>query len=268
MTPPVEVSVVMPTFRREHQVADSVRSVLGQNGVAVEVIVVDDSPEGSARQVIEAIGDPRVRYLHREQPSGGRPALVRNEGATHARGEFIYFLDDDDLMETGALATMVAALRARPDAGMVFGVISPFGENPQVLQQQQAYFQEARRIALRMRSARQFQACLTYSPPVMVCSACLGRRAAFEACGGFDPTIPVCEDGDMWARLVGMTGFVFIDQVVVRYRTGAASLMHNLKPNDAKLGDSYRIIQGNFKRRVGAFQALAWKVWVRLYLRK
>lgn len=267
MTEPVEVTVVIPTFRREHLVADSVRSVLAQEGVAVEVIVVDDSPEGSARQAVEGVGDARVRYLHRQHPSGGRPALVRNEGASQAQGEFIYFLDDDDLMEPGALARMVDALRQRPDAGLAFGVVAPFGENPEVLAQQQAYFSEARRVALRLRSPRQFQARITYGSPVMVCSACLGRRSAFEACGGFDASIPVCEDADMWARLVGMTGFVFLDRVVVQYRTGAASLMHNLKPNDHKLDDSYRIIQGKFKRQVGALRALAWKVWVRKLLR-
>jgi GT2 family glycosyltransferase len=267
MTQPIEVSVVIPTFHREQQLVDAVRSVLSQEGVVVEVIVVDDSPEGSARDVINALADPRVHYLLRQQPSGGRPALVRNEGASRAQGEYLYFLDDDDLLEVDALKEMLAALKPRPDAGMAFGVVSPFGENQAVLAQQQHYFREARRIALRLHSARQFQACMTYRSPVMICSACLGRRSAFEACGGFDTAIPLCEDSELWARLAGATGFVFLDRSVVRYRTGASSLMHDLNPQDTKLSDSYRIIQGKFKNQVGALPALVWKFWVHLILR-
>jgi hypothetical protein len=108
---------------------------------------------------------------------------------------------------------------------------------------------------------------MVYSPPVLVCSACMGKRAAFEAAGGFDPDIPVCEDSELWARLAWDTDFIFLDRSVVQYRTGASSLMHNLAPNDQRLNESYRLIQQKFKRTVGALRALGWKAWVRFTLR-
>jgi len=107
-----DVSVIIPTFHREKLVVAAVESALLQrsDGVSVEVIVLDDSPSGSASKAVEAIGDADVRYVRRTVPSGGRPALVRNEGARLARGGFLHFLDDDDVLEGGSLATLADAL--------------------------------------------------------------------------------------------------------------------------------------------------------------
>src|SRR6185503_3195756 len=94
----VDVSIVVATFRRPGLVSESIRSALAQSGWNLEVIVVDDSPEGSAQAEIEALGDPRIAYLKMERPSGGRLALVRNAGWRRATGRYVHFLDDDDLM--------------------------------------------------------------------------------------------------------------------------------------------------------------------------
>src|SRR5689334_18634409 len=99
----IDVSVVMPTHKREKEVVEAIRSVLRQEGVNVEVIVLDDTPEGTARASVEGIGDARVRYLVNDPPSKGRPAVVRNYGATLAKGRYVHFLDDDDMLAEGAL---------------------------------------------------------------------------------------------------------------------------------------------------------------------
>src|SRR4051812_6402188 len=114
---PVDVSVITPTFRRPAQVVEAVKSALTQEGVSVEVLVLDDSPEGSAREGIEGLGDRRVTYRKREVPSGGNPGAVRNEGWPLASGRFVHFLDDDDRMAQGALKALTAALDAHDDRG-------------------------------------------------------------------------------------------------------------------------------------------------------
>jgi glycosyltransferase involved in cell wall biosynthesis len=78
---PLDVSVIIPTFHREKQLLEAIGSAQRQGGVTLEIIVVDDSPDASARDAVAALGDSRVRYVLRPQPSGGRPALVRNDGA-------------------------------------------------------------------------------------------------------------------------------------------------------------------------------------------
>ena len=76
----VDVSVVIATFRRPQQLSEALTSVLKQTGVSLEAIVVDDSPESSARDVVENFKDSRVRYITNPEPSGGFPSVVRNLG--------------------------------------------------------------------------------------------------------------------------------------------------------------------------------------------
>ena len=265
----IDVSVVIPTCRRVVHVREAIDSALNQQGVTLEVIVVDDDPAGSARVCIDAVDDSRLRYLVRQTPSNRRPAMVRNDGAKLARGRFIHFLDDDDVLVPGALAALMRLADAStPHRAMVFGQVEPFGDNPQVLLAQRAHFSWAIRIASRLKYRWQLAASLVYCPAVLINSACLARRSAFEAIGGFDTSIPVCEDADFWSRMALQGGFAHLDQVVVRYRTGAPSLMHDLVQGDPKLHESYRIIQGKFSRELGRLPALAMKVWARLFVRR
>lgn len=263
----IDVSVIIPTYHREKTLLETIDSVRRQRGVALEIIVVDDSAEGSARDAVASAADPRVRYVLRPEPSNGRPALVRNAGAALAQGRYLYFLDDDDLMEPDVLASMSKALDACPAAGMAFGVISPFGTDEAVLLHNQRYFTEARRIARKLRKSWQLSACLTFRGSILVCSACMARRTVFAAVEGFDAEIPVCEDAELWARMAQQSGFIFIDKPVVRYRTGAPSLMHNLAENDEKLHVSYRRIHGKYRQAHGQLRFIAMKLWARILLR-
>jgi hypothetical protein len=72
-----------------------------QSGVIVEILVIDNSPEGSAQEVVERLRDSRLTYLTNPRPSGGMPSVVRNIGWPLARGDFIHFLDDEDIVPDG-----------------------------------------------------------------------------------------------------------------------------------------------------------------------
>ncbi|HEX3398070.1 MAG TPA: glycosyltransferase [Steroidobacteraceae bacterium] len=263
----LDVSVIVPTYHRERELLEAINSVRGQRGVALEIIVVDDSPQGSAREAVASLNDSRIRYVRRPEPSNGRPAKVRNDGAALASGRFLYFLDDDDVLEADTLSELSRALDAVPQAGMSFGVIAPFGINEEIVRRNEKYFADARRIALKLRGPNQLSACLTFRPAILVCSAGMARREFFEAVGGFDTEIPICEDAELWARIASGRGHVFIDRTVVRYRTGAPSLMHNLAENDEKLDASYRRIQGKYRQAQGTLMFYAMKIWTRLILR-
>jgi glycosyltransferase involved in cell wall biosynthesis len=263
----IDISIIIPTFHRETQLVEAMTSVLSQRDVALELIVVDDSAEGSARDAAASLSDPRVRYFARSEPSNGRPARARNDGAACAQGRYLYFLDDDDILEQGTLATLSAALDAAPGAGLAFGVVTPFGANEGLLRHNQAYFADARRIALKLRGPRQLSAYLTFKSTILVCSACMVRRAAFVAVGGFDAGIPVCEDTELMARIDQSSGHVFVDHPVVRYRTGAPSLMNALAEGDEKLQVSYQRIQEKYRQANGLMQFVAMKIWARIMLR-
>ena len=256
----VDVSVITPTFRRERQLVEAVRSALGQEGVTVESLVLDDSPEGSARGAVDGIGDPRVRYAKREVPSGGKPALVRNEAVRLARGRYVHFLDDDDRLADGALQAMVKALDARPDRGVAIGWVVPFGDDPKSLEEKRVYFERAAKVGASQPSSLLTVATILFRGTLMVNSACMIRREYIEPLGGFDPSIPVYEDVDFYMRATRRYGHVYVDRPVLHYRTGAPSLMHDLKGDNAKVEESYGIIHRKYRQQHGAVEFLALKV--------
>lgn len=144
------VSVGIATCRRPTLLPDAVRSALGQQG-PVEILVINDDADGSAGPAVAALGDDRVRYLRNPNPGRGKPGAVRNLGWPLTTGPLVHFLDDDDRVPDGFYDAARAALAARPRAGLVFGTILPFGDDPGVVASEQAYFAAARRAALRCR---------------------------------------------------------------------------------------------------------------------
>ena len=120
-----EVSVIIPTLRRPKRLAGAARSVLAQAGVppdAVELLVVDNDPAGSARETVEQLGSAApfpVRYVAVPEPG---IANARNAGVAAARGTLIVFIDDDEEAPPHWLAALVEAER-RFDADVVFGPV-------------------------------------------------------------------------------------------------------------------------------------------------
>jgi glycosyltransferase involved in cell wall biosynthesis len=266
----VEVSVIIPTYQREMLVVEAIESALRQQGVSLEVLVLDDSPTGSAAKDVGAIGDSRVRYFKRAVPSGGRPALVRNDGSRLARGRFLHFLDDDDILEEGSLAALTDALARRPSAGMAFGAVEPFGGDAASLEAEQEYFRNATRSARTLVHRMHLAAHLLFCRTVLVNSACMARREAFEIAGGYDPEVPVNEDVELWLRVVRGSGFTFVDRPVVRYRTGAPSLMREtLAKKDAgrdKFRAAYARMHEKYRQQYGRPEFYALKVLARAIL--
>ena len=112
------LSVVIPTFNRAPMVKRCVASVLASGGVDLECIVVDDhSPDDTGTVLQEAFGsDSHFRYVRQDRNSF--QAAARNAGARLARGSFLLFLDDDNIVAPDMCARLVAALRDHPELGL------------------------------------------------------------------------------------------------------------------------------------------------------
>jgi glycosyltransferase involved in cell wall biosynthesis len=100
-------SVVIPLYNRADIVRDTIRSVQAQDWQDFEIVVIDDGSRDDPRPLIEALGDPRVRYIRQANAGGG---AARNRGIQEARGRHIAFLDSDDLFLPGKLSIMAEAL--------------------------------------------------------------------------------------------------------------------------------------------------------------
>jgi glycosyltransferase involved in cell wall biosynthesis len=150
--------VVIPTFRRREYLKQALDSVLTQQDVTAIVIVIDDSPEHSAESIVEGCADQPVIYLANPKPTGGNPGMVRNLGMSYAhahriQGDFVHFLDDDDIVPEGLYPAVKKAFLAHPNIGVVFGLVEPFGDpsKERQLAQERRFFADAAHRALACR---------------------------------------------------------------------------------------------------------------------
>ena len=122
-TPPAQVSVIVPAYNGERYLDEALRSAVGQSLPPSEVIVVDDGSTDGSAEIAERFGDP-VRCIRQENTG---VAGARNRGLSAATGEFVAFLDHDDVWPPEKLEIQVAALRSNPDVGIVSGRMRVFG---------------------------------------------------------------------------------------------------------------------------------------------
>lgn len=113
-----DISVIIPTFNRATMVCDCVASVLAQEGVTLEVILVDDcSPDDTKTRIEERFGgDSRVKYIRNEKNSF--QAVSRNNGAKIANGKFLLFLDDDNILGENALVSLLDEFKKNSKLGL------------------------------------------------------------------------------------------------------------------------------------------------------
>ena len=259
------VSVIIPTFHREEQLVRAVQSVLDEGIEAVEIRVIDDSPEGTARMHIESIGDPRVHYSVMDQPTGGVPAIVRNQGMRDALGDVLYFLDDDDMVAPGGLSAMLSALDRDSGAGVAFGTVDCFGPDAEVVDSYNQWFTWAASTAEKFRRSSWLTVGIVmFRGTLIINSVCCVRRSVALEMGGYDSSIPLYEDVEFFLRSIRASGHVFVDHPVLRYSTGMSSLIHDLDGDFEPVADSYKIMHRKYRETNGELDYRALQVMSKL----
>jgi glycosyltransferase involved in cell wall biosynthesis len=124
------VSVIVPTYNRAAYVADAVASALAQTYSSLEVVVIDDGSVDDTRRIVGTFEDPRLIYVYKDN---GGLSSARNAGLARANGEFIAFLDSDDLWLPWKLEAQLALLRRHPDVGLVWTDTSTFRTPGEIL---------------------------------------------------------------------------------------------------------------------------------------
>ncbi len=182
----VLVSVIIPTYNRAAWVAEAVASVLAQTWRDFELLVVDD---GSSDATLEALAPWREQLICLRTRENRGVAAARNLGARAASGRWLAFLDSDDLWRPRKLEHQLAYLAAHPEL--------------RICQTDEIWVRRGRRVnppaSHRKPEGRIFlpslHRCVVSPSAVMLC-----RRLFWEA-GGFDESLPACEDYDLWLRL-------------------------------------------------------------------
>jgi len=213
-----EVSVVVPTFDRAHLLGDSLATLLAQQGPAFEVVVVDDGSTDGTADVVEALRDPRVRYVVR--PHAGI-AETRNAGIAAASAPYVAFHDSDDVALPGRLAVPVEYLRTHPDIDLVIqnGRMLPPDDDPSVEEEPWIAPRVARTLAARpIGVAEVFRWNLG-----QLQGMCFTRRA-LDASGPLDPTFRILDDLDLVLRVTVRFRAVFLDVPAFAYRRHAGGV--------------------------------------------
>jgi glycosyltransferase involved in cell wall biosynthesis len=209
------VTVVIPTRNRASLVRLSILSALRQRGVDVEVIVVDDASTDDTAHIVSRSGDRRVRLLR--QASNGGVSAARNRGIEEARGEWISFLDDDDLWSPQKLVLQLEALRNSGRTWAFAGDVT-VGEDLRV------------RTGLPPPTPEEVMEALPrYNPVPSGASNVIVRSDALADAGPFDPNLRRTEDWDMWLRLARIGPPAYVPRPLVAYRFHRANIAGETK---------------------------------------
>ena len=197
----MNVSVVIPTYNYARYLGEAIDSALGQTLPPLEVIVVDDGSTDDTPEVLAKYGD-RIRVLRQENAG---VAIARNSGIAAARGEFIAFLDADDVWFPRKLELQMA--RFDDSIGLVHCGVE-FGSA----------------IQLPRVDGDVAEALLLLQPDVIHApgSTVVVRKRAAEEAGGFDPSLPASEDWDFIYSVATRSRVAHVAEPLVHYRKHGA----------------------------------------------
>jgi len=209
----IRVSVVVPTFNRAHYLPEALQSALEQTLPVFEIIVVDDGSTDGTAGLMKSYGD-KIRYLVQKNQG---PSAARNHALREARGNWIAFLDSDDLWVPEKNLVQTEFIRRHPALDFVFGDLANFDERrcdqtPEILDRAVHQYLQANAADL-----KDFFRQLLFCNPVPTSSA-LFRADCIRRIGFLDETMRYCEDYDYWLRLAPQARAGFVDHILVRRR--------------------------------------------------
>jgi glycosyltransferase involved in cell wall biosynthesis len=206
------VSVVMPTFNRRALLPATTASVQAQTLREWELIIGDDGSDEDTRAYLrELTQDGRIRVLWLAH--SGKPAISRNAGLAEARGEYVAFLDSDDVWAPQKLARQVEILRTHPGTRWCYSGFRQIDAAGCDTQDEHGRWTPAVRDL--------FEALVTGPIPIRTPSVVLATRALLIEAGGFDTALEAAEDVDLWLRLALLSPGVAVDEPLVQVRRHA-----------------------------------------------
>lgn len=198
------VSVIIPTYNRAQFLMDAIGSVLDQSCQDFELIIIDDGSEDETRKIMKPFED-RLTYHFQKNAGISR---ARNKGLRLAEGEYIAFLDSDDLWKKHKLEKQIELFEADSQA--------------QICYTDEIWIREGVRVnpkkVHRKYSGWIFQHCVPLC--IISLSSAMMRKSLLNQVGPFDEQLPACEDYDLWLRISLMTPIHLIPEPLIIKRGG------------------------------------------------
>ncbi|MCX7769462.1 MAG: glycosyltransferase [Proteobacteria bacterium] len=220
------ISVIIPVFNRENFIKESMLSVINQTFKNIELIVYDDASNDNTEKTIKKIMQIyekfNILYLKGEKNRG--PSFARNRGVEIAKGEYIAFLDSDDLWLKNKLSIQIKEM---------------IKNNWDICQTDELWIRNGIRVNPHKKhkkiSGYIFEKALKLC--IVSPSAVMMKKNFFLQFGGFDETLPACEDYDLWLRISSKYPIFLIDKKLVIKRGGHQDQLSKT----IKCLDKYRI---------------------------
>lgn len=213
------VSIVMPTYKRPQYLKEAIESVLNQTYENWELLIIDDNEPASEEQkwtekVITGYrNDNRIRYIREGNPGGG--AAARNRGISKACGEFVAFLDDDDIWEPDKLQLQLEVLKKNRDIGLVYCKRFFFNDKGE----------RDNRSQKKLIRGNVFEQMLVKN--YIATSTAMVRKECFGKVGLFDEKLPSQQDHDMFLRIARYYKVGLVDKSLTGMRLHSARISRN-----------------------------------------
>lgn len=201
------VSIVIPAFNPGNLILETINSVLNQTYQNFEIIIVDDGSTDNTKEIIKSYNDKRIKYFF--QDNCGIPAKVRNRGAALSSGEYIAFLDHDDIWMDNKLAKQIEIVSNDAEIAMVSTNGYYLFDN-----------EKSSEIMISGFKSSYFSERNLFPGNSVFQSSVIINKKAFETLGGFNESteLKAIEDYDLWLRLFKKFKCYFISEPLAYYR--------------------------------------------------
>ena len=262
------VSVIIPTYNRKKFLKEAVHSVLSQSFKELEIIVVDDGSNHKSEWV-EAL-DPRIHYIYCANRGAG---AARNFGVSVSSGEYIAFLDSDDLWEKKKLEKQLSFLKAINEEPR--RSVSGSEAKYKICYTNETWVRKGEHLNQMKKHQKYhgwiFEKCLPLC--IVSSSSIIMERQVFYDLGGFDEALPVCEDYDLWLRMSLNYPIAYLDEKLIikrgghpdqlsrkywgmdRFRIRALEKLLRMKISP----EQKRLVMGELKKKCEVLVAGSWK---------
>lgn len=208
------ISVIIPLYNSEKTLCETLESVLQQTFSDWEIIAVNDGSKDSTLNILATIKDPRLKVFSYRN---GGISVSRNRGLALAEGEYIAFLDHDDLWTADKLELQLKALQQNPQAAVAYSWVDLIDESNRLIRSCHLYKDKG----------KVYEKVLT-DFIVVTASNPLIKKSALREVGGFDESLFGSDDMDLFLRLAARFEFAVVEKSQILYRITNSSVSANV----------------------------------------
>ncbi|HEY9803820.1 MAG TPA: glycosyltransferase family A protein [Leptolyngbyaceae cyanobacterium] len=244
-----KVSIVIPAYNAMDYLPTTLETVYQQTFTDFEVLIINDGSSDNIVDWVSHLTDTRIRLITQENQG---LTGAHNTGVIQAQGEYIAFLDADDLWEPSKLEKQVICLDKNPEVGLVDTWVMLIDEDG-----------VSTGTVIKTNAEGNVWQQIIQCPTVVCGSSPIVRKICFQELGLFDPEMGGSSDWDMWTRIASRYNFALIKEPLTLYRQHRSSMSKNC---DRVFRENQAVIEKTFKSVPPELQNLKQRAYALVYL--